>query len=95
MKLTKDSDGNEIRAGDLISFSFGIPPIGVVARVVDRGGHLFALTPRYKPAECRLDHLRSHVGDFYKTMPKAVSPDEIEAKLFAGRAALKDTTHAE
>lgn len=94
MKLSKDSDGSELRDGDLISFCYGIPPVGVVARLVERGGHLFALTPQHKPAECRLDKLKRYVGDFYKTMPAADAPEEIEAKLFAARNP-KDTTHAE
>lgn len=90
MKLSKDSNGDELRDGDLITFSYGIPPVGVVARLVDRDGHLFALTPGHNPAECRLDRLKRYVHDFYKTMPVAdAGPDEIEAKLFAGRLALR------
>ena len=32
MKI-KDDDGNEINEGDVVSFSYGIPPVGVKADV--------------------------------------------------------------
>jgi len=87
-KLTKDSDGRTIKAGDKIRFSYGIPPVGVVADVVDRGGQLVALTPDHLPKECLLTQLRKHVGCFYWTPPKVADPREVEANIFAGRTAL-------
>lgn len=60
-----DSDGVEVRAGHVLSFSYGIPPVGVRARVVDRDGKLIALTPGHKPSECPVSALKRHVGDFY------------------------------
>lgn len=87
-KLTKDSNGDEIRDGDLISFAYGMPPKGVQARVVERGGHLIALTPHETPTECRLDKLAGMVGGFYKTMPRAEEVGEVESRLFRSRQAL-------
>lgn len=88
VKLTKDSNGDEVRDGDLISFAYGIPPKGVQARVVERGGHLVALTPHETPTECRLDKLAAMVGGFYKAMPRAEQVGEVEARLFRSRQAL-------
>ena len=39
-----DGDGKEVRAGCTIGFSYGIPPIGVAAPVIERDGELVALT---------------------------------------------------
>ena len=63
MPLT-DDDGHEVRAGDTITFSYGIPPVGVEAPVIERDGHLIALTPDHLPRECRVSMLRLHVGGF-------------------------------
>ena len=60
-----DSDGDEVRAGMFISFSYGIPPVGVRARVVERDGRLIALTPGHNPSECSVRTLKQHVGDFW------------------------------
>ncbi len=87
-RLTTDADGNEVRDGDLIFFAYGIPPVGVEARVVNRSGKLVALTPGHKPSECDLSKIKKHVGEFYKVVPKREGNDEIEARIFAGRAAL-------
>lgn len=89
-KLRKDGDGVDLRDGDLISFAYGIPPRAVVARLVERDGHLFALTPHETPKECRLDKLQKYVGGFYKTMPKSNDPDEVEASIFRKRRALSE-----
>lgn len=65
----RDSDGEEIEAGDWVRFSYGIPPVGVKARVVDRDGKLIVLTPGHNPEECTLKLLRWDVGEFYKMEP--------------------------
>jgi len=51
-KPIKDSDGTEVKEGDIIHFSYGIPPVGVRAPVVMRGGKLIALTTGHNPSEC-------------------------------------------
>lgn len=38
--MAKDEDGLEIRSGDYITFTFGIPPISVLCRVTSAGGPL-------------------------------------------------------
>lgn len=63
----KDSDGNKIQAGDKISFSYGIPPVRVIAKVVQRGRSLIAIVPEpHKPSECNVKTLKKYV-DFYRT----------------------------
>jgi hypothetical protein len=42
VKAIKDDEGNEINGGDVVSFSYGIPPVGVKADVrEDTNGKLF------------------------------------------------------
>lgn len=62
----KDDDGLWVTVGDTIRFSYGIPPVGVNAPIVERDGQLVALTPGHKPKECQLRRLRRHVGNWYK-----------------------------
>ncbi len=64
MTLTDDY-GREVKAGDMIAFTYGVPLVGVVASVIERGGRLIALTPGHNPCECRVDRLRYHVGEFH------------------------------
>lgn len=61
-----DDDGNQVSAGDSIRFTYGIPPVLVVARVVQRGNQLVALTTGHNPPECNLRKLRKHVGQWFK-----------------------------
>lgn len=61
-----DDDGVPTRAGDTISFNYGIPPVVVKARVIQRGISLIALTPGHTPTECNLRSLRKYVGGWFK-----------------------------
>lgn len=61
----KDDDGKHVGPGDFIRFSYGIPPVAVKAKIIERDGKLIALTPGHKPDECNLKSLRRHVGQFY------------------------------
>lgn len=70
--MTKDEDGLPIRAGDVIQFSYGIPPVRVEAKIKDIDGTLYAMTPGHKPDKCRLSELRRHVGNFYRIRSIAV-----------------------
>lgn len=83
--MLKDDDGEEVRAGDMIVFSFGIPPTRVEARIVERDGNLIALTPEHTPKETKLRSLRRYIGNWYKLHPRTVGEEEIEAKLFHAR----------
>lgn len=59
-------DGHKIKAGDSIWFSYGIPPVRVVAKVERIGSLLYAMTPDHNPRRCELGRLRKFVGCFYK-----------------------------
>ena len=61
-----DDDGEKVRAGDEVCFSYGIPPIYVISKIVQRGKSLIALTPGHIPPECNLRTLRRNVGCWYK-----------------------------
>lgn len=68
LKVMKDDDGFEVKGGDWISFTYGIPPVRVDARVFIRQGALTAVVVgRHKPREMKLRALRRHVGNWYKT----------------------------
>jgi len=62
-----DDDGVPVTAGDTIRFSYGIPPVVVEAKIIERDGRLVALSPGHTPAECKLRSLRNYVGNWYKT----------------------------
>lgn len=59
-----DSDGNRVSAGDVVRFNYGIPPVVVDAKIVQRGRSLIALTPGHSPRECNLRSLRKYVGQW-------------------------------
>jgi hypothetical protein len=63
-KPVLDSDGAEVTAGCVIVFSYGIPPVGVYAQVIERGGKLIALTPGHNPAESTIAQVRK-CSDFH------------------------------
>jgi len=56
MKTTmlRDDAGRPTRAGDTVGFNYGIPPVTVAAKIIQRGDKLIALTPGHNPAECNL-----------------------------------------
>ena len=62
----RDEDGKTVKAGDLITFSYGIPGVRVEAPIVDIRGELFAITLGHTPDKCKLRDLRKHVGEFWK-----------------------------
>lgn len=61
-----DDDGERVSAGDTVRFNYGIPPVVVDAKIVQRRGQLIALTPGHDPAECNLRSLRKYVGCWYR-----------------------------
>lgn len=61
----KDSDDNDIYEGDIISFSYGIPPVKVHSEVVFRGARFEVLTPGHTPDSCLLSDLEDVVGEYY------------------------------
>jgi hypothetical protein len=64
--VLRDEDGQRVTAGDSVRFCYGIPPIGVVAKIVERDGRLVALCPGHKPEECELRRMRKAVGSWHK-----------------------------
>ena len=65
-KYLYDDDGELTRAGDTVQFCYGIPPIRVVAEIVERDGSLVGLCPGHTPSEFKLRSLRRYVGNWYK-----------------------------
>lgn len=62
----RDDDGNWVTAGDRVRFNYGIPPVCVRCKVVERRGTLWVLTPGHTPSECPLRALRWYVGGWFK-----------------------------
>lgn len=62
----RDSDGLLVKAGDTISFSFGIPPRRVEGILFERDGQLIMPCEGVSPKEATLDMLRRYVGGFWK-----------------------------
>ena len=63
----KDDGGLEVGPGDWISFSYGVPPVGVRARISSLDGELVATTlGAHKPRKVLLKSLRQHVGSWYR-----------------------------
>jgi hypothetical protein len=69
VKAIKDDWGNVIKDGDVVYFSYGIPPTGVKAPVFERDGVLWIATPDHNPKEAKLSYLRKWFN-FYKETPK-------------------------
>lgn len=61
----RDMDGREVKAGDVVGFSYGIPPVRVRAPVIERDGRLIALTEGHNPSECPVSQLKKYIGDFW------------------------------
>jgi|DEB0MinimDraft_6_1074348.scaffolds.fasta_scaffold228301_2 putative component of toxin-antitoxin plasmid stabilization module len=63
----RDDEGEEVAPGDWISFSYGIPPIRVEAKVSRRNDDMWlTVLGKHKPREMKLKDLRRHVGNWYK-----------------------------
>ena len=59
----KDEDGVTLKSGDYITFSFGVPPIGVTARVTENEGSwsIYCIHPAdVKPQSAKLSDLTKH-----------------------------------
>jgi len=65
-----DDDGERTGAGDVVHFSYGIPPVGVDAQIIERDGRLVGLCPGHNPPEFKLRSLRRYVGGWYKHKQK-------------------------
>ena len=73
--LVRDEDGSPLRNGDHITFTFGIPPISVLARISTTGGDLWIEClhpPGVKPKCERLASLMKHY-QVWKAHPARVA----------------------
>jgi hypothetical protein len=64
-----DSDRRTVKAGDVIQFSYGIPPVRVTAEVIEENGKLVALTPGHNPEQATLKQVRDWCEHFHKVDP--------------------------
>jgi uncharacterized Zn ribbon protein len=64
--VMRDDDGKRVQAGDSVRLVYGLPPVAVVAKIVERDGRLVALCPGHTPEEFSLRTLRRAVGSWYK-----------------------------
>lgn len=69
-RIEKDGDGVEVKAGDRVYFSYGIPPVRVEGALIERDGKLIMPTPGHTPAEATLATIRRHTGGFWKVQPE-------------------------
>lgn len=69
-KKILDGDGIEVTDGCTVCFSYGIPPVHVVAPVIYKNGKLVAMTIGHSQAQCEVRHLEKHVGYFYVSRKK-------------------------
>ena len=58
-----DRNGKQIKDGDTLEASFGIPPIKTQAKVYDYFGELWVSTPRQTPKRCKLNKFIKNVGE--------------------------------
>jgi hypothetical protein len=61
-----DDDGKRTHAGHIVRFSYGIPPVTVRAKIVQRGGSLIANTWGHTPPKINLRTLRRYVGGWFR-----------------------------
>jgi hypothetical protein len=74
MMLTDtDNDGETVKAGDTIAFSFGIPGRRVEGVLFERDAKLMMPTPDVTPKEATLPMLRRHVGGFWRVSEKTLA----------------------
>lgn len=66
MLTDRDNEGETVKAGDTIAFSFGIPPRRVEGVLFERDGKLIMPCEGVTPKEATLPMLRHHVGGFWK-----------------------------
>ena len=70
----RDMDGEPVGVGDIIAFSYGIPPIRVEATIFKRDGRLMISTPGHKPEESTLWEIKRHTSGFWLVKRKTYGP---------------------
>lgn len=66
MLAAKDMEGETVKAGDTIAFTYGIPPVRVEGVLFERDGKLIMPTPEHTPKEATLGQIRYNCGGFWK-----------------------------
>lgn len=59
-----DRYGAQVKPGDVLESSYGIPPVKIVGNVIHRAGELWVLTPGHNPSEIKLTAFKRHLGEF-------------------------------
>jgi len=62
----RDDNGDWVAEGDWVTFSYGIPPQSVVAKITERDGKLIGLCHGHNPPEFNLRSLRRYVCVWYQ-----------------------------
>ena len=74
----RDDDGDAVGPGDWITFSYGIPPVRVYARLSTQEGVLtLTVLGNHKPRTMALAKLRGYVGCWYKYTGPIPSFDDV------------------
>ena len=73
----RDDDGDAVGPGDWITFSYGIPPVRVYARVSSHAVLTVTVLGNHKPGTMALANLRKHVGCWYKYTGPIPSFDDV------------------
>jgi len=63
-------DGETIKTGDLVAFSYGIPPVRVEGPVSVKDGQLYMATPGHGPGGGTLAFIDKHAGPIWKVSPQ-------------------------
>lgn len=58
----QDSEGTDIYEGDVLSGSYGIPPVGIRAPVEFHAGAFYAITSGHNPSICLLSEFIEHIA---------------------------------
>jgi len=64
MSKIVDINEVEVKEGDIVHFSYGIPPVSVNAEITSREDKLIVETPNHSPLSCFLNQLEELVGEF-------------------------------
>jgi len=70
MTRMQDEEGRGVSTGDTVTFSYGIPPVTVDAKIIERDGELIGLCPGHNPPQFNLRMLRRYVGRWHKNTNK-------------------------
>ncbi len=69
MLTFRTSNGEIIKVGDYVAFSFGVPPTRVEGTVTVNNGQLYLATPGVKPSGGTLAFIEKHTGTLRKVRP--------------------------